>query len=84
MIRGTSRTASSLGGSDPRARRGKSPATNQAVQIGAGLETDREGRIALRRVATVESLPELPTLDDVADRLTKLLDALKRGDHMEA
>lgn len=84
MRRGQSRTASSLGGNDPRARRGTGAAGNTGVQIGAGLDVDREGRVALKKIAAVEDLPSGYTLADVADRMAKLLDALKRGDHMEA
>lgn len=84
MMRGQSRTASSLGGGDPRARRGKGAAFNEAVQIGSGLTTDREGRLSVKKCASVEDLPDGYLLADVADRVAKLIDSLKRGDIMEA
>ena len=83
MMRGQSRTASSLGANDPRARRGQGAAFNEDVQIGEGLTTDREGRVSLSKVAAVDDLPSVYTLADVADRLGKVIDALKRGGHME-
>lgn len=83
MSRNHSRTSLSLGGNDPRNRRGQSPAFNEAVQVGEGLETDRNGRLSLSKVASVDDLPSGYTLADVADRMAKLLDALKRGGHME-
>ena len=83
MIRGQSRTASSLGGNDPRARRGTGAAVNTDVQVGSGLTVDREGRISVKKCSPVDDLPDGYTTADLADRVAKILDSLKRGEIME-
>lgn len=84
MSAGRGRIAGSLGANDPRNRRRQSLKSNEDVQIGTGLVVDRDGRLSVARVASVADLPDGYTLADVATTLAAVLDALKRGDIMEA
>lgn len=83
MSRGHARTSRTLGAADPRHSRGQGQAFNEAVQVGNGLEVDRQGRIAVKPGAAVQDLPLLPKLADVVASHAALLDSLKRAGFIE-